>query len=43
MPISWGREGVSNNEGKSGQGEGRGLARSGHSFQCGLCRRNDGI
>ena len=38
MSAPWGREGASNNADKSGQGEGGGLAVSGHPFQYGLCR-----
>ena len=34
--ASWGRERLSINAEKSGQGEGAGLAVSGHFFQCGL-------
>ena len=43
MSAPWGREGASNNAEKSRQGEGGGLAVSGHHFQCGLCKREKGI
>ena len=43
MSAPWGREGISNNVDKSGQGEGGGLAESGHPFQCGLLKREKGI
>ena len=43
MSTPCGREGVSNNVDKSGQGKGGGLAVSGHPFQCGLCNREEGI
>ena len=32
-----------NNTEESGQGEGGGLAESGHPFQSGLCKREEGI
>ena len=38
-----GKEGFSNNGEKSGHGEGRGLAGSGHPFQCGFLKREEGI
>ena len=38
-----GREGASSNADKNGQGEGGDLAESGHPFQCGLCKREEGI
>ena len=43
MAAPWGREGVSRNVDTSGQGEGGGLAESGHYFQCGLCNREEEI
>ena len=44
MSAPWGREGVSNNADKSGQGrEGGGLSVSGHPFQCDLCKREEVI
>ena len=41
MSAPWGRDGVSNNVGKSGQGDGGGLAVSGHPVQCGQCMREE--
>ena len=38
-----GREGVSNNADKSEQGQGRGLAVSGHPIKCSLCKREESI
>ena len=32
-----------NNTEESGQGEGGGVAKSGHPFQSGLCKREEGI
>jgi len=43
MFASWGREGVSTNTDKSGQGEAGGLTVSGHLFQCGHFKRIEGI
>ena len=43
MCTPWGREGVSNNAEKSGQGEGGGLVVSGHTFQRSSCTREEGI
>ena len=43
MSAPWRRQGVSNNADKSGQGEGGGLAVSGHPIQCGLWKREEGI
>ena len=43
MTARWGREGVSINADKSGQGDGGGLVISGYPFQCGLCNREEGI
>ena len=44
MSANWGggREGVSNSVDKCRQGETRGLAVSGHPFQCDLCKREEG-
>ena len=42
MCTPWGREGVSNNAEKSGQGEGGGLVVSGHTFQRSSCKREEG-
>ena len=42
MSAPWGKEGVGSNADKSGQGV-RGLAVSGHPFQCGHCKREAGI
>ena len=39
MSIPLGREGVSRNADKRGQGEGERLAVSGHPFQCDLLKR----
>ena len=39
----WGREGVSNNADKSGQGDGGDVAVGGHPFQSGLCKGEDDI
>ena len=38
ISTPWGREGITNNADKSGQGEEGGLAVSGHHFLCGLCK-----
>ena len=43
MSALWGRQGVSSNADKSGQGEGRSLAVSGHPFQCSLWKKEEGI
>ena len=43
MSASWGREGVSSNADKSGQGEGGDLAECGHPFQCSVCKGEEGI
>ena len=41
--IEGGRDGVSNKVDKSRRVEGGGLAVGGHPFQCGLCKREEGI
>ena len=43
MSANWGRERACNNADKSRLGKGGGSAASGHPFQCGLCKRGEGI
>ena len=43
MSAPWGREGITNNTDKSGQGKGGELAVSENCVQCGLCKREEGI
>ena len=43
MSAPWGREGVNNNAGEGGQGEGGGLVVSAHPLQCSLCKREEDI
>ena len=43
MSAPWRREGVSNNADKSRERKGMGLAVIGHPFQCGLCKKAEGI